>query len=135
MKLINKVYYTLDEEDKKDIKKQMIDLELSLNQMAKNLNVSPSYLTDVINGKKNFTPKLKEQFKSQKIIIKENKIKMKVYVVKEICDYEYYCRDVVFVTLNEDIAKQYCEEHNVKDIGWDEKERDTVIYEEYETKE
>ena len=60
---------------------------------------------------------------------------MKVYVVKEICDYEYFCRDVVFVTLNEDIAKKYCEEHNVKNICWDEIERDTVIYEEYETKE
>ena len=57
---------------------------------------------------------------------------MKVYVVKEICDYEYCCREVVFVTLNEEIAKKYCEEHSVKDIGWDGKERDTVIYKAYE---
>ena len=57
---------------------------------------------------------------------------MKVYVVKEICDYQYYCREVVFVTLNEETAKAYCEQYSVKDISWDRKERDTIIYEEYE---
>lgn len=56
---------------------------------------------------------------------------MKVYIVKEICDYEYYCREVVFATLNEETAKRYCEEHSIKDKGWDGKVRDTVIYEEY----
>lgn len=59
---------------------------------------------------------------------------MKVYVVKEICDYEYYCREVVFVTLNEETAKRYCNEHSVKDEGWDDKVRDSIIYEEYELK-
>ena len=72
MKMVTKVYYMLDEEDKKDIKKQMIDLELSLRQMAKNLNVSPAYLSGVIAGNKHFTPRLKEQFESQGIILNEN---------------------------------------------------------------
>lgn len=72
MKRVIKVYYVLDEEDKKDIKKQMIDLELSLRQMAKNLNVSPAYLSDVIAGNRHFTQRLKEQFESQGIILKEN---------------------------------------------------------------
>ena len=57
---------------------------------------------------------------------------MKVYVVSKICDYEYYCREVVFVTLNENTARQYCEANNVKDIGWDNIIRDTVVYREYE---
>ena len=37
---------------------------------------------------------------------------MKVYVVSEMCDEEYFCTEVVFVTANEEIAKQYCEQHN-----------------------
>ena len=70
MRKIIKVHYELDEEDKKSIKKQMIDLELPLRQMAKNLNVSPAYLCDVINGNRHFTPRLKEQFESQGIVLK-----------------------------------------------------------------
>lgn len=63
---------------------------------------------------------------------KGDKSNMKVYIVKEICDSEYFCREVVFATLNEETAKRYCEENSVKDTGWDRKVRDTVIYEEYE---
>lgn len=59
---------------------------------------------------------------------------MKVYIVKEICDYEYFCREVVFATFNEDTARQYCEANNIKDKGWDNVVRDTLIYEEYELK-
>lgn len=57
---------------------------------------------------------------------------MKVYVVSEICDFEYFCTKVVFVTANEKIAKQYCEENNIKDKGWDGILRDTTTYNEYE---
>ena len=59
---------------------------------------------------------------------------MKVYIVKEICDDEYFCREVVFATLNEDTARQYCEANNIKNKGWDKVVRDTLIYEEYELK-
>ena len=57
--------------------------------------------------------------------------KMKVYVVSRICDDDYFCTDVLFVTDNEEIAKQYCKEHSVKDIGWDDIVRDTITYKEY----
>ena len=67
MKTIVKIHYVLDEEDKKSIKKQMIDLELPLRKMARNLGVSSAYLCDVIKGNRYFTPKLKEQFESQGI--------------------------------------------------------------------
>lgn len=73
MKSVITVYYVLDEEDKKDIKKQMIDLELPLRQMAKNLNVSPAYLSDVIAGNRHLTSKLKEQFENQGIVFKGEK--------------------------------------------------------------
>ena len=59
---------------------------------------------------------------------------MKVYIVEQICDDEYFCREVVFATLNEEIAKKYCEDYNVKVKGWDDVVRDTIIYNEYELK-
>ena len=59
---------------------------------------------------------------------------MKVYIVKQICDDEYFCREVVFATLNKEIEKKYCEDYNVKDKGWDDVVRDTIIYNEYELK-
>ena len=57
---------------------------------------------------------------------------MRVYVVSRICDNEYFCTEVVFVTSDENIAKQYCEENSVKDKGWDGVVRDTITYREYE---
>lgn len=72
MKTIIKVHYVLDEEDKKSIKKQMIDKDLTLRQMGKNLGVSASYICDVIKGNRTFTGKLREQFESQGIILSKN---------------------------------------------------------------
>lgn len=69
MKTIIKTYYKLDIEDKKSIKKQMVDLDLTLKDMAKNIGVSCSYLSAVINGDRTFTKKLKEQFESQGIYL------------------------------------------------------------------
>lgn len=56
---------------------------------------------------------------------------MKVYVVSRICDDEYFCTEVLFVTRKEEIAKEYCKKYNIKDRGWDEKVRDTITYKEY----
>lgn len=56
---------------------------------------------------------------------------MRIYVVSKICDYEYFCTEVVFVTSDEDIAKQYCEENSVKERCWDGNVRDTITYQEY----
>ena len=59
---------------------------------------------------------------------------MEVYVVGKICDWEYFCTEVVFVTSDEQVAMDYCRENNQRDKGWDEITRDTVTYEAYELK-
>ena len=71
MKKIIKIYYELDEEDLKSIKKQMIDLNLNITKMAKNLGVSKSYLSGAIHGDRHFTTKIKEQFESQGIVFEK----------------------------------------------------------------
>ena len=70
MKAITKTYYILDEKDKKQIKKQMIDLDLTLSKMAKNIGVSTSYISAIISGKRCLTDKIIKQFLSQGIVIK-----------------------------------------------------------------
>lgn len=37
---------------------------------------------------------------------------MKVYVVSEECDDEYFCTRVLFVTSNKQTAIDYCKKHN-----------------------
>lgn len=71
MKTVIKIHYVLNEEDKKSIKKQMIDKDLTLRQMAKNLGVSASYLCEVIKGGRSFTNRVRKQFESQGIILPE----------------------------------------------------------------
>ena len=56
---------------------------------------------------------------------------MKVYVVSQICEHEYFCREVLFVTDNEEIAEEYCKKHSTKDTGWDGITRDEITYQEY----
>lgn len=56
---------------------------------------------------------------------------MKIYVVSEICDDEYFCTTVLFVTASENIAKEYCKKHSKHLKYWDDSERDTITYEEY----
>ena len=53
---------------------------------------------------------------------------MEVYVVSKICDYEYFCTDVLFVTASEEIAKQYREKYNRKIDCWDNVVRDEITY-------
>lgn len=71
MKVVTKIHYVLDETDRKSIKKQMIDLDLSLRKMAENLGVSAAYLSSTFKGERYFTPKLKKQLESQGIVFKE----------------------------------------------------------------
>lgn len=59
---------------------------------------------------------------------------MEVYVVSKICDWEYFCTEVVFVTTDEQVAMDYCRENNQKDKCWDGITRDTVTYRAYELK-
>lgn len=57
---------------------------------------------------------------------------MELYIVSEICDYEYYCTKVLFVTDNEQVAIDYCNKYNKHFVGWDGKtELDTVTYQQY----
>lgn len=67
MKIITKVYYILDENDRKSIKKQMVDLDLTITQLSERLGCSKAYVSAIINGDKRFTKKIKEQFESQGI--------------------------------------------------------------------
>ncbi len=57
---------------------------------------------------------------------------MKVYVVSKICDDEYFCRDIEFITLDEQAAIEYCKKHNVHFKGWDDQYHDSVTYKEYD---
>lgn len=57
---------------------------------------------------------------------------MKVYVVSEVCDDEYLCTEVIFVTADEEIAKKYCAKYNRKKICWNGNEYDEITYREYE---
>lgn len=57
---------------------------------------------------------------------------MKVYVVNKMCDDEYFCTEVVFITRKEEIAKEYCDKYNEKSKCWDDVVRDTITYQEYE---
>lgn len=67
----------------------------------------------------------------KKIIENAKENPVKVYIVSQICDDEYFCTDVLFVTDDEKFAKQYCKKYNVKNIGWDGVTRDTITYKEY----
>ena len=64
MKKITKTYYFLDEEDKKNIKKQMLDMNLKLKDIAKTLGLSSAYVSSILNGERNLTDKIIEQFAS-----------------------------------------------------------------------
>ena len=60
---------------------------------------------------------------------------MEVYVVSELCDDEYFCTRVLFVTSNKQRAIDYCKKHNTHYIAWNGCEIDTVTYETYKVKE
>lgn len=71
MQKIIKIYYTLDDTDIKQIKKQMIEKDLNFSKLADNLGVSRSYISSIINGKRALTKRIVEMFESQGIKIGE----------------------------------------------------------------
>lgn len=71
MQKIVKIYYTLDDVDLKQIKKQMIEKDLNFSKLADNLGVSRAYISSIINGKRTVTKRVLEMFESQGIKLKE----------------------------------------------------------------
>lgn len=69
MKKIVKTYFVLDENDKKAIKKQMIDLNLTSALLARNLGVSNAYISSILNGQRRVTEKIVNQLSEQGIFI------------------------------------------------------------------
>lgn len=69
MKKIVKTYFILDENDKKAIKKQMIDLNLTSALLAKNIAVSNAYISSILNGQRRVTERIVEQLRKQGISI------------------------------------------------------------------
>lgn len=69
MKKIVKTYFVLDENDKKAIKKQMIDINLSSTLLARNLGVSNAYISSLLNGQRRVTERIVEQLRKQGISI------------------------------------------------------------------
>ena len=61
MKKVVKIHYILDEEDKKSIQKQMIDLNLNYRKLAQQLGISLGYVADLLNGNRNLTKELKDK--------------------------------------------------------------------------
>lgn len=62
MRKVIKVKYYLDKEDKKQIRKQLIDKDLRLVDCAKKLGVSLAYIDSIINGQRNLTKNIIEKF-------------------------------------------------------------------------
>ena len=69
MKKIIKTYFVLDEDDKKSIRKQMIDLNLTSVLLAKNIGISNAYISSILNGQRRITEKIIKQLKEQGIFI------------------------------------------------------------------
>lgn len=69
MKQLMKTKYVLEQSDKKEIRKQLIDLDLSIRKLAKNIGYHYSYLCDVFNGHKCISKNLIDALNSQGIVI------------------------------------------------------------------
>lgn len=63
MKKFVKVYYRLDEDDKIEIKIQLLKMNKTLRECARELGVSVAYLSEIINGNKNVSETILKQFK------------------------------------------------------------------------
>lgn len=62
-KQITKTYLYFDADSKKSFQKFLIEKDLTLGEAADLLNVSSTYLSLVLNGQREVTNRLKEQFK------------------------------------------------------------------------
>lgn len=69
MKKIIKISYILDDNEIKQIKKQLVDKDLSQSQLANNLGVSKAYINAIINGKKIITKRTIKILENQGIKI------------------------------------------------------------------
>lgn len=70
MKKIVKIYYEMDENDKIDIRIQLLKMKKALKDCANELGVSNGYLSNILNGKRIIPLQLVKQF--EKIGIKLN---------------------------------------------------------------
>ena len=59
---IKKIIYALDETDRKSIKKQMVDKDLTLTRVAQIIGVSKAYLSEILAGNRTVTPRIIKQF-------------------------------------------------------------------------
>ena len=64
-----KAYYVLDDNDVKQIKKQMVDKDLNFSKMAENLGLSRGYLSLIMQKKRSITPRIIKIFASQGIYL------------------------------------------------------------------
>ena len=62
MKKFVKIYYKMDENDKIDIRIQLLKMGKSMKNCAEELGVSTVYLSEVLNGKRNISYEMLEQF-------------------------------------------------------------------------
>lgn len=62
MKKIINVYYLFDKEDKKKVMDQLWDKGMSVTDLANKIGVSLGYVSSVLNGKSNVTPRVVQQF-------------------------------------------------------------------------
>lgn len=72
MKQTTETKYFLEENDKKEIKKQLIDLDLNMKQLAKNIGYHHTYIYEVFNGNKHISRKLINALNTQGIVIEVN---------------------------------------------------------------
>ena len=58
----------------------------------------------------------------------------KVYIVQQICDDEYFCRETVYVSASPEGAEEWINKQDDKGkvIGWNDIEYDMYIVEEWE---
>jgi len=62
MKKVVKTYYLLNDKDIKSIKKQLIDLDLTYERLARKTGIGKSYISLILTGRKHLTEKVKNKF-------------------------------------------------------------------------
>lgn len=59
----NKPHF-LNEQDRINFEIWLVKKRINIRIAAERMNISPSYLSAILNGNRNVTPKLKDKFKS-----------------------------------------------------------------------
>lgn len=73
MKEIIKVYYQCNAEDKQKFRIWMIEKNTKLETISKQIGVSASYISQILNGQRNITRKIIEKFKKVGYDIEQGK--------------------------------------------------------------